>query len=250
MTDSIKSKIINICIAFLSIVFIYLISLLLYYLKNNDLAFPHPNNIIVETLNLLKLSQTYKALFFSVLRLLLCICLSLIIAFILATLSFRFPYFKKIINPYITIFRTLPLISIIVLLIITVGTKISAFVVTVLVLAPLIYQNVLEGLESVPEDIVNAYRLDSKFNINVLFKLYVPQIVPSIKTALISSIGLGFKVLIMSEFISGTNYSLGYSLKDSYQNNIEMVYVYAWTLILIIISLIITKICDFLQEKK
>jgi ABC-type nitrate/sulfonate/bicarbonate transport system permease component len=54
----------------------------------------------------------------------------------------------------------------------------------------------------------------------------------------------------MSEFISGTNYSLGYSLKDSYQNNIEMVYVYAWTLILIIISLIITKICDFLQEKK
>ena len=184
------------------------------------------------------------------LRLLLCICLSLIIAFILATLSFRFSYFKKIINPYITIFRTLPLISIIVLLIITVGTKISAFVVTLLVLAPLIYQNVLEGLESVPEDIVNAYRLDSKFNINVLFKLYVPQIVPSIKTALISSIGLGFKVLVMSEFISGTNYSLGYSLKDSYQNNIEMVYVYAWTLILIIISLIITKICDFLQEKK
>ena len=251
MKDSIKfNKIVSYLMPILSGVVIYLIFLFLYLIKNNSLAFPNPNDIIKETFNLLIKFDTYKSIGLSLIRLLLSIIISLILSFILAVLSYRFVYFEKFINPYITIFRTLPLASIIVLLIITVGMNLSSYVVTILVLAPLIYQNIYDGLINVSKDITDAYKLDSCFNLRVLFKLLVPEILPNIKTAIISCVGLGFKVLVMAEFISGKNNSIGYSLKDAYQNNIEMVYVYAWSLILIIMSLLITKLCDILREKK
>ncbi len=249
MKDSTLKKILNICIPFLSIVTIYIIFLILYIAKDNPLSFPSPNTILKEFFILLSKADTYKAILLTLLRLLLCLLISFLIGFILASLSLRSNYLKKYISPFILMFRTIPLVSIIILLIIMFGSKTSLFFIVSLMLIPIMYQNILNGFENVNIEEIEAFSLDSKLNIKILFKIYVPEILGDIKTAFISSIGLGFKVMVMAEFISNAKDSIGYALNSSYHYNVEMAPVYAWTLILVILSIVISKLCELFKNK-
>ena len=114
---------------------------------------------------------------------------------------------------------------------------------------PIFYENIYQSFNNVDREIVNAYRLDSGLNNRIIFKIYLPNAIKDIKTSFIECVGLGFKVLVMSEYLSGKTNSLGYSILEAFQNKIEMVYVYSWTLLLIILSLIITKLCSLIKNR-
>lgn len=241
-----KNSINKLLIYLISFITIYLIFLILYLTKNNPLAFPSPNDIIVEFFKLLTIKSTYINILYSLLRLIICIFISLILNLSLAYLSYKFKFIKTFLSPFIVIFRTIPFISIIILIIIMFGLNETCYITTILVIGPIMYENILNGLEGIDKDIINAYKLDTKFNNKVFFKIYLPLISNDIKTSLKVSIGLGFKVLVTSEYISGKNYSLGFSLKDIYQTSIDMCPLYSQTLILIVISLVITKLVNII----
>ncbi len=244
------NKILNILMPVLAFIVIYLIFLILYYVKSNPLAFPHPLEIIKETVNLLKLSSTYLNILYSIARLLVCLFISFVISLVLSYLSYKYEAFKLFARPFITIFRTLPFISIIILIILMFSLQSACFITTILVIVPIIYEGLLNGFMHVDKSTIYAYKLDSKFNIKILFKIYIPLILADIKSTLRMTIGLGFKVLVTSEFISGKNYSIGYTLKDLYQNNIDMTGVYSQTFLLIILSLILTKLVNIIFKDK
>lgn len=235
-----KNSINKILITIFSFITIYLLFLILYLTKNNPLAFPNPNDILIGFAKLLLDKNTYINIFYSLARLVICIFISFILNVILAYLSYKSKFIRLFLLPFIVIFRTIPFISIIILIIIMFGLSITCYITTILVIGPIMYENILKGLDSIDKDIINAYKLDTKFNNKVFFKIYLPLINNDIKTSLKVSIGLGFKVLVTSEYISGKNYSLGFTLKDIYQTSIDMCPLYSQTLILIIISLLVT----------
>lgn len=235
-----KNSINKILITIFSFITIYLLFLILYLTKNNPLAFPNPNDILIGFAKLLIDKNTYINIFYSLARLVICIFISFILNVILAYLSYKSKFIRLFLLPFIVIFRTIPFISIIILITIMFGLSITCYITTILVIGPIMYENILKGLDSIDKDIINAYKLDTKFNNKVFFKIYLPLINNDIKTSLKVSIGLGFKVLVTSEYISGKNYSLGFTLKDIYQTSIDMCPLYSQTLILIIISLLVT----------
>ncbi len=239
-------KIIGIII---SILLIYLLFLFLYLTKNNSLAFPNPNNIIKEAGLLLIKKETYISISLSILRLLLCLLISFVLGLVLASLSFFSELIKNIINPYILIFRSVPVVSLIILFIILFGNKEACLFITCLMLVPIFYENIYQSFLNIDPNIVRAYKIDSNFNLKILFKIYIPESIKDIKTSFIECVGLGFKVLVMSEYLSGKTNSLGYSILEAYQNNIDMVYIYSWTLILVILSVSITKLCNLIKNK-
>lgn len=235
-----KNSINKILITLLSFITIYLLFLILYLTKNNPLAFPNPNDILIGFAKLLIDKNTYINILYSLTRLVICIFISFILNLIFAYLSYKSKFVRSFLSPFIVIFRTIPFISIIILIIIMFGLSITCYIATILVIGPIMYENILKGLDCIDKDIINAYKLDTKFNNKVFFKIYLPLINNDIKTSLKVSIGLGFKVLVTSEYISGKNYSLGFSLKDIYQTSIDMCPLYSQTLILIVISLLVT----------
>lgn len=247
MKDSIKIKKIIGLISF--VVIFYLIFLILYFVKNNNLAFPHPNYIIKESVLLLTKYQTYISILLSILRLFICLLISFIIGLLCSVLAFKSIVIRYIINPFIQIFRTVPVISLVVVLIIIFGNKNACYVITCLMLIPIFYENIYQSFISLDSNIVNSYKLDANVNFLIISKIYLPNAIKDIKTSFIECIGLGFKVLVMSEYLSGKTNSLGYSILEAYQNHIDMVYVYAWTLLLIIISLIVTKLTSIIKNR-
>lgn len=233
----------------ISLIILYLIFLLLYYLKKNSLAFPNPNYIIKEAFIILTKGSTYIALLFSLLRLILCIIISFIFSFIFASISYKYSFFKDIINPFVVLFRSTPVICLSLLFIIMFGTNLSVYVITNLVLFPLFYESIYQAFMNIDSNIIDAYKLDSKFNIRVLFKIYLPLSLNSIRTSLIEGLGLGFKVLLTAEYLSGKTNSLGYSLFLAYQNNIDMTEIYSYALILIFLSILINSLCNLIKNK-
>ncbi len=234
---------------FFAIVFIFLISLILYFTKNNTLVFSSPLYIIKETFLLIFKYNTYCDLFYTILRLILCLFISFLLALILSYFSYKYSLFESFINPFVIIFRSTPIICISVLFIIIFSAKSSCYIITCLILFPLFYESFMGSFKSIDKSIIDSYKLDTKFNIKVLLKLYLPISITHIKASLIEGIGLGFKVMITSEYLSGTNKSIGDSLFKIYQNNIDMTYVYAYALFIIIISFVLTNICNLIKKK-
>ena len=149
---------------FLSIVSLYLLGVVSFYYISNNLILPHPNQIINSFIELISKSHTYYIIILTMLRLVLCIIISFILGCLLGLLSYRFNAFKHFIHPYMVIFRSIPLASIIIILLMVIGYKLSPFIVTILVLLPIIYTAVLEGLNSIDKNVNQVWKLDSNFN--------------------------------------------------------------------------------------
>jgi len=243
--STIKSKILAYII---SLVLIYLISFVLYCFKDNELVYPNPNYIIYTFFCLFAKSKTYKAILLSLISLIICLVISFIISLVLSYLAYKFKFLYNFFNTYIVLFRSTPVISISVLFIVLFGHTYSVFVITNVILIPLFYEGLYEGFISTDKNIIDAYKLDSKLNIKILFKLYLPININKIKMLLIEGVGLGFKILLTSEYLNSKDGTLGSLLFNAYQNNIDMTEIYAYTILIVLISLIITGVTKKIKK--
>ena len=67
----------------------------------------------------------------------------------------------------------------------------------------------------------------------VVKKVYIPLSIPFLRSALIDAVGLGFKVLVVAEYIAQTKVSIGRTI---YMNkvNLDFTGVFAWTILLLL----------------
>jgi len=142
-------------------------------------------------------------------------------------------------TPTVTILRTLPVVSIILVILIWVGYEKAPYIITFLMIFPVVYQAILEGIRHIDVKLIEALKLEHDgINLLIIKDLYLPLITPFLKTAFLQSIGLGIKVLVMSEFIAQTKNSIGQMIYLEKQN-LHFHLVFAWTIILVIIVLLI-----------
>lgn len=236
-----------------SFIFIYLLFWLVYIIVGNSLAVPSPNQVFVTLFELFKTSTTYLAIFWTLYRLLVSLVLSFIIGLALGIISGIFKNVHYFLNPIISIFRTVPVASVIIIIILIATRMKSPYFVTALMLVPIIYQATYEGIRHIDKELMDVWRLDGDMSFLILRKAIIPLILPFLKTAFIQMVGLGFKVMVMAEFIAFVNNSIGKELISANQN-IEPDKVFAWTIIIIVLVLLIEVlpkyIINFLNKIK
>lgn len=216
---------------------------------NNDYIIPSIEQTFISLTELLKSSNTYKVLGYTLCRLIVSVGVCFILAILLASLSLIFGKFNSFIKPIIALFKTLPTALFIVLLLVIFADYSLYFIVGVVVL-PIMYEGIIGGFSSVGKDVVDEVKMHSNITLCVISKVYLPIAMPDVITSLIQSFGLGLKVLIMAEIISNAKNCIGYEIllyKDEYH---EMSYVYAWSIILICFVLLFDFILRVVKEKK
>ena len=130
------------------------------------------------------------------------------------------------------------------------GKYLAPYYILGVVVLPVVYEAILIGLENIDSDVLDDVKLISKFNPIVLFKVHLPLIFPAILTALIQSVGLGLKVLVMAEYISQPKYSIGDEIVYYKDVILEMEYVFAWSIILILFVLLVEILILYVSKKK
>lgn len=221
-------------------VFIILIIWQLYAIKvNNEFLMPTPMIVFKDLLILLGEGKTYFIIFMSLSRLAISVAIASFLALLFGLLAGVFYQVEAFFKPIVVTLRTLPVVSIVVVVLILYGNTFSLYLISFLLLFPIIYQAELEGIKNIPQDLLDVLSLECNHcPFEVIKMVYYPLALPYFKTGMLQSTGLAIKVLVVAEYLSQTQISIG---REIYFNRINLEYanVFAWTIILIIIVLVI-----------
>ena len=215
---------------------------------NNDVVFPDILSTIKALGKILIDKYTYVVLGHTLFRLLISLLVSFVLALIFAIISYLKEWARLIFTPIVLLLKTIPVASIIIIMIIFIGHNNSPYYIASFVIFPIMYEGIYGGLKQIDDSALDEIKTISNFNLVIAKDIYLPLIKNNITTSLLQSIGLGLKVMLMAEFISQPTHSIGRQLLEE-KNYLNYDAVFAWTLLLIMIVIILELLTKIKKEK-
>ena len=230
----------------ISIVFLFLIvwELLSKYNIINTFLFSSPSRII-NTLTSIELFKHIKITLYEVI---ISFMLSTIIGILIASIMWRYKLFSKIIDPYITIFNSLPKVALGPLFIIWVGASTKSIIVmaiTISIFTTII--NVYNGFISVNDSYILLMHSFKANKIQIFEKVILPSNIRNIIATLKINISLSLIGVIMGELLV-SKMGLGYLIMYGSQVfNLDLVI--SSIFVLGIISYLMYFIIDTIEKR-
>jgi len=134
---------------------------------------------------------------------------------ICAGIAYRYRPVREFLEPVIAVFRAVPIVSFVILLLIWQGSGRLSFLIGFLVVFVVMYGNVLNGLLGMNDDLVQEAKLLHVSLYRRVRYIYLPEIYPEMKSGLELSIGMAFKSGIAAEIIGQPADTIGNALYRS-----------------------------------
>ena len=231
-----------------SIIFIFLVWYIVYEVVSHPLLVPSLPTVFKTMIDMFTQKQYMISFLYSFIRLLISITASSLLGIFLGLLSARYLTLETWIKPYVTILKTIPIISIIIILYILFGYAYAPFIIVFLMVFPLFYQATYHGVTDIEQSYLDVYHLETDDLKLGIKHVYLPFIKSHIMLAFYQSFGLGFKVLVTSEFITQTKNSIGNLLYQA-KTNLRYDLVFAITILMILITIAFEFILKYYKLK-
>jgi len=220
----------------LSVFMIFCVWMIGYVIVSSPMLLPSPVDVVKSLAGLFTKSRSLASMGMTLLRLVIAMAIALLLGGGLGILGGFKTKFSIFFQPIVSILRTVPVISIIVILLILFGFGLTPYLITFLMIFPLIYQAFHDGIRNIDSELIDVYKLEDNRKLTGLRYCYLPLMKNEIETVLLQAAGLGIKVLVMAEYLSQTRTSIGNAL---YLAKINLSYdeVFAWTIILILLAI-------------
>ena len=145
------------------------------------------------------------------------------------------------INPVMTLIKSTPVASFIILALIWLGRGILPAFISALMVLPVVWANVSAGIASRDPALLEMAQVYAFPRGRILHRITVPTVLPHFRAALSSALGLGWKAGIAAEVLTVPPYSIGKMIFES-KLYLETTDLFAWTLAVILLSLLIERI--------
>ena len=186
---------------------------------------------------LIKSNGFWKYVFISLFRVALGLFLGILFGIILATLCHLIPISKAFVSPLITIMKATPVATIILILWFTLSNAELAVFVVFLMITPIVWQNVYDGYKSISNEMREVCEIFELSRLKKLKILVLPAIMKYLIPAVITSVGLAWKAEIAAEIMTYSN--IGQSIDDFKTLHLDTPSVFAWAVVIVILSLIL-----------
>lgn len=184
-------------------------------------------------------AEAFKVIFIALFRVISGLVLGIASGVILAALCHKFDIVNTLISPIISIMKATPVACIIVLLWIRLNyTEIAIFVVVLMVL-PIVWQNVYEAFKSIDKSLIevaDVFKISAKQRLKILV---IPSILSYLLPATVTAIGLAWKAEIAAEIM--TNSNIGELIYDFKTVSYDTASIFAWTAIIVTLSILFEK---------
>ena len=173
--------------------------------------------------------------------------LSLVAASITAFLLNRSEGIRLLFMPWLSLLRSVPVISFILLALIFLNQEMIPLLIAFLTMYPLLTENLLKGLMNRRD---SWKILARQFHLNAwnrLFQINYPQLRPYLFSGLASAVGFGWRAIIMGEVLSQCVDGIGKRMKEA-QVFIDVPELIAWTLVAIVLSWLTDKLISRLSD--
>ena len=215
-------------------------------LINQRILLVSPVRVILRLIELIPTEDFLASLLHSLLHITGGFLAALLAAGLLAALSARFRAASELLAPLMLAIRTIPVVSFIILALFFVSSKYLAILISFLMGLPIIYQNLLEGIRQLMESqesrqLMEMSRLFRLRPYRRMRYIILGQLMPYLRAACSSAIGLCWKAGAAAEVIGMPDKSIGEKLQQAkiYLNTPDLL---AWTLVLVLVSLSFEKI--------
>lgn len=219
-----------------------------YLYKKNELVLPSPISVMNRLLTLIATAEFWTIVVTSFFRIMLGYILGVVGGVVIAILTSTSKIIYRFFYPALSTIKATPVASFIILaLVLITSARITVFM-TFLMALPIVWGNVHTAIEKVDGSLLQmaqVFRLGAK---KILLKIYIPSVLPFFVTACTTSLGLAWKAGIAAEVLAIPKNSIGREIYNS-KIYLETVDLFAWTIVVIIMSILIEKLLVSLIER-
>ena len=231
-----------------ALVFWLVVWQLAYSLTGSDLLLASPLQVASRLGHLILMGSFWMTAGLSLLRILAGFALGVVAGAVLAILTVRVRVLWILFRPAIGAVRATPVASFIILALVWMSSvRVVVFIVFLMVL-PIVWANVTEGIKKTDPQLLEMARVFGLSRGQVIRLIYIPSISPFFIAASVTAMGLGWKAGIAAEVLSTPRPSLGNELYNA-KIYLETPDLFAYTLVVIALSLILEKVLLFALRK-
>ena len=211
------------------------------------LLFPTPADTVRALFACLRARWFWRAFFKSFARALVAFAVSLVAAGLLAFLGKVSPPVRRVLAPVVGTVRSVPTMSVILILALLLGGDYTPVAVAGLVVFPVLYSGLLSAAEAIPQELDETARLYAPGRSYRFFKVTLPLLMPSFSLAAGGALGLTLKLTVAAEVLSQTRQSVGLLMQLS-RLTFDMGRLMALTLAVIVASLFLEGVVWLLRK--
>lgn len=228
----------------LAVIFWHLLALVI----NEKIIIVGPLEVVQRLFNICREEGFFATLIFSLLRVFSGFSLAFLLGIFLAIVANKFPIFESLIWPWMSIIKSVPVASFIVICLIWMSAKNISIFISFLIVLPIVYENIREGIRHLDvkmDEFARVFRLSSPKKLKYII---LPQMKPYIISSVSVATGLAWKSGIAAEVIGSVEGSIG---RQIYLSKIYLATedLLAWTLIIVVLSIFSEKIILFTLKK-
>ncbi len=171
----------------------------------------------------------------------------LIAGILLGALSVRFKAAQSIISPVISVIKSVPVASFIILALFWIKSTELSWFISFLIVLPIIYGSIREGVTAVDDKLREAADMYSVSTLRKIRFLYFPAVMPSLSAACTAACGLAFKSGAAAEVIGQPDFTIGDMLYRA-KIYLETADLFAWTVVIIILSKLLEALVSLLLK--
>lgn len=197
---------------------------------------------------LVKMSNFWLIIGSSFFRIMAGFLLGLVCGIILAVISARWKAVYKILQLPMSIIKATPVASFVILALVWIsGKRLSTFISFIMVL-PMVWSAVYTGIACVDTKLLETAKTFRLSKLHTVEAVYLPAIMPHLLSVSRVALGFAWKSGIAGEVIAIPKNTIGSQLHNAkvYLNTDEL---FAWTAVIIILSVIIEKLFNILMKR-
>jgi len=212
-------------------------------LIGSDIILPSPEHTFREFYFLLSARDFWPALGSTLLRGAVGFIVSCIAGVIIGIPAGLKPGFRIFVRPLLSIVRTVPVMSIILLALIWFHSGAVPVFVSFLMSFPIVCGNVIEGVgqsENLLVEMAHQYRVSRR---TTLLHVYIPSVFPFFIAGASTAMGITWKVVIAAEVLAQPVRAMGTGLQEA-RIQLNTAEVFAWTVAAVLVSVASEKLLE------
>lgn len=212
-----------------------------FLLAENKILFAGPLETAAALFHEIVTVSFWQVVGMSLFRIFVGLSLAFAAGILFGAAAFKYSLVKELLSPLMLFGKAVPVASFAVVLLIWWGAGWLSTAVIFLVVLPMVYVNVYEGLKNADEKLLQMAKVFGMPFHNRIFYIYGPSLAPFMDGCIKTAVGMGIKAGVAAEVIGTPEWSVGGELYLA-KIYLDTAGVFAWTAVVIVLGFAVERI--------
>jgi len=212
-----------------------------YLIVGRDIILVSPLMAAQSLLEMLQTKEFYHSMLNTVRNVFAGFAAAMLAGTMLALVTYISPPLRVFFMPMISIMKATPVASFIILALFFMKSKNLPILVSFLMVMPLVWRNIFEGLNAVDRNLLEMSRLFKVPLKTRLRRIYLPTAIPYFVAAFQTGFGYAWKSAVTAEVMTSPRLTIGRHLADA-KVYLDTLTLFSWTIVAILLSILTEKL--------